>query len=70
MADPDWDGLELEAQWQTPAEFWDQMTTLSGSPLTATANVGSANPPFEVRARWLTPNGDAGDWSAIATLTA
>lgn len=68
--DPDFDGLELEAQWQTPAEFWDQMTTLTGSPLTATANVGSANPPIEVRARWLTPNGDAGDWSEHATLTA
>lgn len=68
--DPDFDGLELEAQWQTPAEFWDQMTTLTGSPLTATANVGSATPPIEVRARWLTPNGDAGDWSDHATLTA
>lgn len=46
------------------------MTTLTGSPLTATANIGSANPPIEVRARWITPNGDAGDWCPIATLTA
>ena len=69
--DPDFDGLELEAQWQTPSEFWDAMTTLTGSPLTATANIGSANPPLEVRARWITPNGDAGEWTdPPATLSA
>lgn len=69
--DPDYDGLELDAQWRREGgSYWDQMTTLTGQPLVATAGPIAAGTTYEARVRWITPAGDASDWSDPSSVTA